>query len=342
MRVFNTGTRWLGICREFHMKPKHSILLVASSCLIVSCNRSSPSAARSDTALAPDVLAAVEGQAIRLADFEAELERRSRGRRAAFARPEEREALLHELVTFESIYFRAKAAGFDQRPEIARQIKSFIIDRFIEEHLKDKPDLPPVSETEIAAYYRGHPDRFAIPEQVRFAVVQMGFPSKGTDERKSAVIRKAEAVLAEARTLGAPERAFGVLAQRHSEDQATRYTGGDAGWVAYGDHSRWAPAVMEAAFALANPGDLSPVVATSNGCYLVRLIGRKAPGYRPLDEVKEPIRYQLAQAKRQSAQQRFFDSMKAGLKIEINHALLHLIARPPLRPDPTPPAMPGS
>lgn len=284
----------------------------------------------------------VEGHPIRLADFQAELERRARGRDGSFARTDEREALLREMVDFESIYLRAKEAGFDQKPEIARQLKAFIVDRFREQQMKDQPESRAISDAEIAEYYRSQISRFALPEKVRFAVIQIGFSPKSTAEKKEEVLRRAGSVLAEARALNASEHAFGALAQRFSEDQATRYSGGDAGWLTRGEQGRWDTAVVDSAFALTTAGDLSPVIQTSNGCYLVKLIEKISAGHRPLKEVTEAIRYQLAVEKRHRTQQEFQEAMTAGLKIEINRPLLEAISVPASQPRATPPTLPGS
>ena len=318
------------------------ILLVAMGCFLGACDRTPSTSSGARTAHDPDVVASVEGHAIRVAELSAELERRARGRADAFARPEEREALLDELLEFESVYLRAKEAGFDQKPEIARQIKAFIVDRFKEDQLKNMPESPAVSDAEIEEYYRRHASRFAIPEQVRFAVIQFGFSPRATDEKKAEVLHKAESVLAEARALDASQRAFGVVAQRCSEDQATRYLGGDAGWLARGEQARWDKTVVDAAFALANAGDLSPVIKTPTGCYLLKLIEKRTAGYRPLEEVAEAIRYQLGVEKRQRTQQEFHEAMTAGLKIEINRPLLEAMPAPRTAREAAPPALPGS
>jgi parvulin-like peptidyl-prolyl isomerase len=99
--------------------------------------------------------------------------------------------------------------------------------------------------------------------------------------------------------------------------------------------------VVDAAFALKQPGDLGPVITVSNGCYLVKLIEKKDEGRRPLEEVKDAIRYELAQGKRQRSQQEFYDSMKAGLKIEINQPLLESIEAPAVQSEAKPPHTPA-
>jgi parvulin-like peptidyl-prolyl isomerase len=283
------------------------------------------------------VIATVGGQPITLTDYQAELERRGhRSSRAGVGKEE----LLEELVKSEAVYLRAKQAGFEQRPDIARKIKQFIVHRFIEE--QNKPEALPPSDREIADYYRAHPARFATPATVRFAVIEFACSPKATEAKKVEVRQRAAAVLAEAHSSGASEPAFGALAQRHSEDQATRYSGGDAGWVSRNESSRWPFAVIEAAFALEKPGELAPVITTANGCYLVKLIDRQKAGSRRLAEVAEAIRYELAIKARHRAQDEFYNAAKADLPIEINHALLNSLPAPSSRPTSTPPALPGS
>lgn len=322
------------------MKTKFLYFAMASCCLVTACNRSPSTQPAQDSPLGPDVLARVEGHAIRVADFEAELARRARA--SEMARAETREAVLRQMVILEATYLRAKEAGFDQRPEIVRQIKNFIADRFLEQQLKAEPESPAVTDAEVEAHYRLHADRFAVPERARFAVIQFSVSPKATPEKRAEALQRAEAVLAEVRVLYNSERTFGALAQRYSEDQATRYLGGDAGWLSRGEQGRWDKAVTEAAFALTKPGEVSPVIQAANAFWLVKLIEKQGAGRRPLEEVAEGIRYQLSLAKRHRQQDELHEAMTAGLKIEINRALLETISIPASRPHTTPPPLPGS
>jgi hypothetical protein len=309
--------------------------LIACCCLLPACNRR-PSATPPDNTPGADVIATVGGQAILLADYQAEVERRAH----RFSRAGAKEELLEELVKSEAVYLRAKQAGFDQRPDIARQIKQLIVHRFIEE--QKKSEAMPASDSEVADYYRAHAARFTTPARVRFAVIEFGHSPKATEARRDEVRQRAAAVLAEAELSGASASAFGSLAQRHSEDQATRYGGGDAGWISRNESSRWPSAVIEAAFALGKQGELAPVITAANGCYLVKLLERKDAGHKPLAEVAEAIRYELAIKARHRAQDEFYNAAKADLAIEINHTLLDSLPAPSSPPISAPPALPGS
>ena len=301
--------------------------LLAVLCrLSVSCNRA-PAPGAADP-LPVDAVATIAGHPIRRADFEGELARRARSSPEAYAEVRQREELLGEMIEAEAVYLRAKEARFDQRPEIQRQIKRLIVNQFVETQLNSAKRFAEVTEAEVKKYYDEHDDQFATTEQAQFAVIFLGCSSKASPETRDAVRARANHALQEARALPESECAFGLLAQRYSEDQATRYVRGEAGWVTRGKNNRWEPEVINAVFDLKKAGDVAPVIELSNGFCLVKLMDRKEPGRRNFDEVKEAIRYQLAQEKREQTQNSFYQSMKAGFAIEVNQILLESIAPP--------------
>jgi peptidyl-prolyl cis-trans isomerase D len=159
-----------------------------------------------------------------------------------------------------------------------------------------------------------------------------------TVEKQAELRRRAETVLGEARAT-ADEAAFARIVARHSEDQATRYRGGDLGWLVQGSASA-DPAVVEALFALQQPGQFAPLVQGARGFYVAKLLEKREAGRKPLAEVKEAIRYQLSRQKAEQAERDFFAAMKQGLDIHINHALLESISLPAEKN--APPRMPGA
>jgi parvulin-like peptidyl-prolyl isomerase len=151
---------------------------------------------------------------------------------------------------------------------------------------------------------------------------------------------------AEALALAPAEHAFGPLAARHSDDQATRYQGGVAGWVARGGGARWDAAVVDASFALARPGEVSPLVRTADGLYLLKLIDRRPAALRPLREVREAIRHELVTARRAEIEARFRRDMRAATEVWIDTDRLDGLELPEAALTregvPTPPPLPGS
>lgn len=81
---------------------------------------------------------------------------------------------------------------------------------------------------------------------------------------------------------------FAEVARRYSEDPGSAAQGGDLGFFGLG---RTVKPFEEAAFALKNPGDLSPIVRTQFGYHIIKLLGRKKPA--SLEEEREELKAML-------------------------------------------------
>ena len=311
---------------------ENSVAALIGSTLLASCGRAPSLPPRAaNVALADDCIARVAEVAITREAFEHEWQRRNR---------QSKQEVLDEMIRSAALLARAKAAGYDRDPQVAARINEFIVARFQEEQLA-KQSEPRVSPAEVEAYYHANAARFTVPEAVRAAVFFAKCSRHATDEKRAELKRKTELLLDEARN--ADNAAFRRLVEQRSEDQATRYIGGDTGWLQAGNTSgRWPGAVIKAAFALSQPGEFAPLVATENGFYIVRLTERVAARLRPIEEVRDGIAYQLTTEKRQRVQRDFVERMKSGLRIEINASLLESIpSRAPLREE-KPPVLPRS
>ncbi|MGE5652670.1 MAG: peptidylprolyl isomerase [Bacillota bacterium] len=80
---------------------------------------------------------------------------------------------------------------------------------------------------------------------------------------------------------------FKALSDQYNEDETAKQDGGSVGTFYPGDMD---PTFEMAAFALANPGDLSSVVKTDFGYHVIRLDGRQVASF---DEVKGYVTEQL-------------------------------------------------
>jgi parvulin-like peptidyl-prolyl isomerase len=289
--------------------------------LAVSCRQvESPGPARVED---PNAVAVVAGTVISAEAFRGELQRQFRHVTEKDLTTQQKLAALETLVRNESVYAKAKTGGFDQRPEIQARIKSLIIGQFKEQQSRLKS--APVTEQEIEASYRANGNRYAQPETIRAALIFMSVPETATEERKAELREQAEAVSREART--ADERAFAQLAVHHSEDQASRYRGGDIGWLTRGA-AQVEPSVTEALFLLRQPDEFAPLIQTARGFYIAKLLEKREAARRPLAEVREAIRYQLSRQKAEQAELDFYAAMKAGLEIQINQDLIESISLP--------------
>ncbi|TVR64842.1 MAG: hypothetical protein EA420_04530 [Candidatus Competibacteraceae bacterium] len=156
-------------------------------------------------------------------------------------------------------------------------------------------ELPDFAEP-ARAYYDAHLDEFTPKPQIRAGHILLKAPSEADRERRRP---EAEALLARLRD-GAD---FGELAQEHSED-GSRFMNGDLGYFGAG---QMVPEFEAAAFALAEPGDLSDVVETRFGLHIIKLFDRPSTETRPFAEVQDGIEERL----RREYQQ---DQLSAWLK----------------------------
>lgn len=296
--------------------------------------------ANKEGSLPPNAVAVVGGQVITAEEFQKELARRAQSLPGRYADPKQKEVLLEEMICFEVLHQKALAAGYDKDPQIVANLKRMIVAKY-QEDLLAKLGPPKVSPEDVADYYRGNPHRFGTPAKIRVALIELKAARTATAEKRAQIARRAEAILAEAKAAPAADGTFGLLAQNHSEDQTSRYQGGDIGWLTVGDtNAPWDPAVLGAISRLAQSGDFAPVIETPAAFYLVKLVERRPASMRPLAEVKDGIQYLVVRQKEWQQQQALYDGLKQGLKIRTNNALLESI-HPPAN-ERRPPGMPGA
>lgn len=257
-------------------------------------------------------------------EYEALLNLRAHGDTNRFANLDAKEALLDELIRREAILAKAKAAGFDQRPDIQESVKRMIVAKFEAEQTATNSNAPLPSQEEIAAYYQQHIEKFTIPAKAHGAMIFLKVSPLADAPRRTEAMDKADALLAKAKNSSAKE--FAKLASENSDDAATRYQGGDIGWIAQGTKSSAAePETIAALFTLKNEGDVAPLITTKKGVYIVKLLGFTSAGPRPLKEVSDLIGYTIDKEKRAQRDKDFYTAMKSGLDIRINQPLLESI-----------------
>lgn len=263
-------------------------------------------------------LAVVDGKPISQSMFQAEMTRR--GGEAAFSSPQQRRALLDEMIRVEVLAGNAAKAGYSDDPEVHHAIDQILADRYAH----DTIDVPlaglQVTEGEIEDYYHDHIGQFTNPESAHGAVIFVAVPQNTSDDQRQVLLQRAQKAhdLAAAKP-GAPN--FADLAAQYSDDPDTRTQGGDIGWISEGDENpRWEKAVMTAVFDLDNPGQVSAVITTGAGFYIVKLLEDRPAAVRPLPEVHNTIRQQLIRAERQERASKLYAAALAKVPVSVNEA----------------------
>jgi len=294
------------------MKPLPAfVALLALVVLGASCKRQEPVVV---TSPAPDAVAVVGGHAIPRAALERELARRGPG--------STRDAVLGEMIRFEATLARARSSGFDQDPAIRTAIEQLLVSRFEERELAGT-EAPAVSEDEVRARYQADTRRYRVPAAGRGALLFLKAIPKAGPEQREALVRKARQLHGQASVTDVA--GFTRLIREQSEDQASRYQGGDTGWVTASGMDGWEPSVTEALLALKGPGETAPLIETPRGFHIVRLAEIRGATVHPLAGVSEAIRHQIQQEKRARLIVVFHSRMEAGLDIQTNFTVLQQI-----------------
>ncbi|HEX5218396.1 MAG TPA: peptidyl-prolyl cis-trans isomerase [Verrucomicrobiae bacterium] len=312
-----------------------SVLLAVLCC---SCSKKADPKQATGSPTQEEILAWVGDQPITAREFQAEQNRRWHNAPITEA---QQQRLLEDLIREKATLAKARAAGLDRSPETVALVERLIVARYTEaEFAKRFGKEPEVEDAEIQKFYGSNLARFQIPAAVRAGLIWLPLSPKADVTRRAALLANAEAL--RERAASADAIGFRALVQQHSEDQATRYTGGDTGWLHEGQPASCHPAVMTAALQLQQAGEVAPLVVVSNGVYIVRLLERRMASTRPLIDVREAICYELQQQKRAQREQEFFAEMKRGLDIKVNRDVLNSISTPTQVSNAAPPALPGS
>jgi peptidyl-prolyl cis-trans isomerase C len=310
----------------------------------------------------PNVLAKVGAVEIRVADFNREMELRLKANRTVLSKAE----LLDEMIQQELLLAKARQTGLENDPEFLRAQKVLLVSRYKERELRQQLDLPAIAATEVEARYQRTIDKYSRPAKARLAILYAKTEPKMSDEKRLGLRQKMDEARANSLQHRPDNRGFGPMAIEYSEDQASRYKGGDIGWLDQGrDSYRWPKEVLAAGFSLKANGDVSEIIEipsspsplggegrgevshSSAGFYLVARLDWREGSVTPLSEVDSSIRRQLAVEKRREVEQNFLKKTREGVPVEIRSEALARVETPSIpviatakRTEPEPPAFP--
>lgn len=147
-----------------------------------------------------------------------------------------------------------------------------------------------VPEDDLKKYYEQNAKSFTVAEERRASHILVKAPKSMPADERSKARAKAEALLAD---LKKNPGAFADVARKNSQDVSSADKGGDVElYIARGDTEK---AYEDALFALAKPGELSPVVETSEGYYILQLKGARGGEKRSYESVRADIEQQRKQ-----------------------------------------------
>lgn len=224
------------------------------------------------------VVASRGGATVTLGDIDARLAQMPADVRAGYMNsPERIEQLVRNMLVEAQLANAAREAGLHERRlfelQASQAVNRMLATQMLDHHVATM-DPPDFRQLAYEAYL-ADASSFTVPEQID--LIQVLVMPEG-DDRKAAR-EEAEAVRAKALD-GVP---FEQLVEEHNDG---RPLDGRLSKVARG---QMVPPFEEAAFALAEVGDVSPVVETQFGFHVIKLTARKDAVRAPFETVREAL-----------------------------------------------------
>lgn len=166
----------------------------------------------------------------------------------------------------------------------------------------------PVTDEQVRAYYEENQAQYLEEERRRVAHILIE-----SAEDAQAAKQKADALYQQLQE----GKDFAELASAESDDIASAEVGGDLDWI---ERDMMEPEFEEAAFALTNVGDFSPVVETEFGFHIIQLTDLQAQQSKAFEEVASELRAELESTAKANA---FYEkqSQIAELAFEVADSL---------------------
>jgi peptidyl-prolyl cis-trans isomerase C len=256
--------------------------------------------------LGKNELVRVNNVSISLEEFHQMLERQPlEGKMNLVNEKGTRDFLENYVIPREVLYQEAEKKGLDKNKGILAKIEDakriILIDTLLEQGLRGKDE---VSEEEIQQYYKENQTLFTEPQEVKIRQIVVG-----SEPAMKEVVTK----------LSQGER-FEKLASLYNTGQF-KEDGGNLGYIRRGQLAPPFAQFEEVAFSLRRRGEISEVVRTPYGLHLIRLEDMRGTVLRPLNQVKERIRFFLLPKKKQDAYLAYVKEARMKTKILINETL---------------------
>ena len=259
------------------------------------------------------------GASVTLSDVDAFLERMPENRRGGFlASPTRVEQMLISILRNKQLAKQAVDMKLDQQPALKQLIKQKTEEMLAEARVAEfqKALVVPSMEAAAKEEYAAHKADYVIPAQIEVQHVLISNKTRSDADAKAL----AEKVQAEAKL---NPGGFDDLVQKYSDDSTK---GAQQGYVPNAIAPNVAVEFGNAARALKNANDISPVTKTSFGYHILRLIKIHPERQVPFAEAKDKIVAKLQENFRDE-QKKIWLSKLDSEKMNINPEMTEILRK---------------
>src|SRR5579872_3748361 len=178
-----------------------------------------------------------------------------------------------------------------------------------------------ITDADVASFYDANKASFNLAEpQVHVAqIVITNAPDPNVRNLKNDKARNPEEAKQKIQTIVARLQAgedFAMIAQNYSEDSSTAQNGGDLGFVPESAFEKASPELRRMVAAL-KPGEISPVLPSTDGYRILKVISKEPSGQRELTDprVQQTIRETLQNRKDQLLKNAYYEMARNDAKV---------------------------
>lgn len=269
-------------------------------------------------------VALVGEKAILTAQLIERLSDRSNGLNAANLTEQQKLYVLNGMIEREVQIAAARLAGYETELTIVAAVENLLINKLRSEQLDKLLADITISQADVENYFQQNLQKYTTPAMTRLAIIRLSLSSQANSDKQAEVKARAEQAYALALKLPYSVHGFGSLAAKYSDHQATRYAGGDLGWIQNDNSSKQIDDAVLAAMTNLNETDkMAPLVKGADGYYLVKLLGSRALKQQSLEQVGSNIQRILEREKRKSVEADWLLSLRKNIEpVEVNQAVL--------------------
>lgn len=234
---------------------------------------------------------------------------------------ERRKQFLQEQVRFELIAQEAWSKGLQDNPEVIQDLKKLMVQRYIREELDRRTNDANISDSDMHAAYQAAHDEYNKPETVRLSQIVRQVSSDADRKKAHALLEKLKADVIAQEKKNKPN-AFAELARDNSEDEATRFGGGELQFMSRKElEAKYGPEVAKVVFESAQVGDMVIADAT-DATVLFKKTGLRRAVERTLEMVKPQVRARIQRERKNAAFEVLFAELEKKYGVTYDHETL--------------------
>jgi len=237
--------------------------------------------------------------------------------------------LLDEMIEKKLLLNKAYALGLDKDPKIQREYEYLLMGQVRKLFIEEPRSKIKIDEKVFKEYYTQNKEKYKKAEKKRFAILFFSKKRNPTPSEEIEVIEKLNRIreLHREDKLPNAKEGFGDYSIENSEHQVSRYQGGIIGWFSQNRLTLWEEKVLKAGFQLQHNGDISEIIETDKGFYLIRLVEDRKSKYLSFEKVENKIRYKVIKEKQLEIKEKFKNHLLEEFSLSINSEKLNGIQK---------------